>query len=211
MFPMCPYLMQKYHGRRLSAAKGSSSSSGDLLVITTVAFGDQVVACKEWDPDTMTWDWPSNPTEFTATGKTQPPAAEVQKLTSLICSDPEKAGDQIRTAVQAGGSQAQVAVYAIFSADCPDEEAASTAYGAAIDVVNTGDPANVDAVGSWFANFAKAADEVGIPVCMSLAVVDTATAEAQQKKDYHSSGPAPSASKKGSRKAGSASRAAGRR
>ena len=64
-----------------------------------------------------------------ATGKTQPPAAEVQKLTSLICSDPEKAGDQIRNAVQAGSSQAQVAVYAIFSADCPDEEAASTAYG----------------------------------------------------------------------------------
>lgn len=62
---------QKYQpprqGRRLSAtkkAKGSSSPSSELLVITTVAYGDNVVACKVWDPDTMTWDWPSNPPEF---------------------------------------------------------------------------------------------------------------------------------------------------
>lgn len=143
---------------------------------------------KPTDPAPPLPDPPTLP-RAAATGKTQPPAAEVQKLTSLICSDPEKAGDQIRNAVQAGSSQAQVAVYAIFSADCPDEEAASTAYGecggsgggvaagsaacsaccimyvatkpslsfapapcsagAAIDVVNTGDPANVDAVGRW--------------------------------------------------------------
>ena len=53
----------------------------------------------------------------------------MQKLTSAICSDPEAAGEQIRTAVQAGGSQAQAAVYAIFAADCPDEAAAGDAYG----------------------------------------------------------------------------------
>ncbi len=22
------------------------------------------ISAQEWDPDTMTWDWPSNPTEF---------------------------------------------------------------------------------------------------------------------------------------------------
>lgn len=31
---------------------------------------------------------------------------------------------------------------------------------------------------SWFKSFAEAADQVGIPVCMSLAIVDTSTAEA---------------------------------
>lgn len=142
---------------------------------------------QEWQPDTLTWEWPSNPTEFSecrwgwvqaqvlswrgaashqslslhaspicfpflsetdlplcpalprpapprpaaaaASGKAQPPAADVQKLTSAICSDPEAAGEQIRTAVQAGGAQAQAAVYAIFAADCPDEAAAGDAYG----------------------------------------------------------------------------------
>ncbi|PRW59916.1 Holliday junction ATP-dependent DNA helicase isoform B [Chlorella sorokiniana] len=201
-------LLKKYQpprqGRRLAA-------SDELLVITTVAFGDNVVACKVWDPDTMTWDWPSNPTEFTAAGKAQPPAADVKKLSSLICSDPEAAGDQIRTAVQAGGSQAQAAVYAIFTADCPSEDAASEAYGAAIDAVNSGDPDKVDAVSSWFTNFAKAADEVGIPVCMSLAVVDTSTAEPKETRDFHATGPAPAA-KKSSRKASpAASKTAGRR
>lgn len=73
---------------------------------------------------------PLSPPSTAAAGKTQPPAADVQKLTSLICSDPESAGDQIRTAVQAGGSQAQVAVYALFTADCASEDAASDAYGA---------------------------------------------------------------------------------
>ncbi len=43
-----------------------------------------------------------------AAGKTVPPSADVQKLTSLICSDPEAAGDQIRTDVDKGGAGAQV-------------------------------------------------------------------------------------------------------
>ena len=58
----------------------------------------------------------------------------MQKLTSLICSDPEAAGDQIRSGVQAGGARAQAAVYAIFAADCGDEEAPGDAYGGCWDV-----------------------------------------------------------------------------
>ena len=114
---------------------------------------------QEWQPDTLEFDWPSNPTEYcefdgacaahlmgglalvymqgntaqgpaaastracsvspssacppnrtpaAAAGKTVPPSADVQKLTALICSDPEAAGDQIRTAVDKGGAGAQV-------------------------------------------------------------------------------------------------------
>lgn len=62
-----------------------------------------------------------------ATGSTVPPAADVEKLTNFICSDPKAAGDEIRTAVQAGGSQAQTAFFAIFAADCEDK--ADEAYG----------------------------------------------------------------------------------
>ncbi|KAI7839447.1 hypothetical protein COHA_006848 [Chlorella ohadii] len=136
-----------------SGSSGSSKNASDLVLTTTVAFGDSVVACK--------------------------------KLTSAICSDPEAAGEQIRTAVQAGGSQAQAAVYAIFAADCPDEAAAGDAYGAAIDAVNDGDASKIDQVSSWLSNFAEAADAVGIPVCMSVAVVDMATDEATQTRDFH--------------------------
>lgn len=42
---------------------------------------------------------------------------------------------------------------------------------------------------SWMANFAKAADEVGIPVCLSLALVDPATGEATETRDFHVTGP----------------------
>ena len=38
---------------------------------------------------------------------------------------------------------------------------------------------------SWLSNFAEAADAVGIPVCMSVAVVDMATDEATQTRDFH--------------------------
>lgn len=38
---------------------------------------------------------------------------------------------------------------------------------------------------SWLSNFADAADAVGIPVCMSLAVIDMQTDEATQKRDFH--------------------------
>lgn len=69
------------------------------------------------------------PPHAAAAGSTVPPAADVEKLTTLICSDPEAAGKQILSAVQAGGSKAQVAVFAIFSADCDNEEAPGDAYG----------------------------------------------------------------------------------
>ena len=44
---------------------------------------------------------------------------------------------------------------------------------------------------SWFTNFAKAADEVGVPVCMSLALVDPKTGAAADTRDFHVTGPAP--------------------
>lgn len=69
------------------------------------------------------------PPHAAAAGSTVPPAADVEKLTTLICSDPEAAGKQILSAVQAGGSKAQVAVFAIFSADCDNEDAPGNAYG----------------------------------------------------------------------------------
>ncbi|PRW58962.1 Pyruvate phosphate dikinase,PEP pyruvate-binding [Chlorella sorokiniana] len=119
-----------------------------------------------------------------AAGKTVPPSADVQKLTSLICSDPEAAGDQIRTTVQNGGADAQTAVFALFAADCKDEEATSDAF-AIIDAVNTGDPADIDTVSSWFTNFVEAADAVAIPVCLSLAVVDSDTGRASDQRFFH--------------------------
>ena len=48
---------------------------------------------------------------------------------------------------------------------------------------------------SWLENFAKAADEVGVPVCMSLAVVDMTTDEAVETRDFHATGPVPKSAK----------------
>ena len=50
------------------------------------------------------------PRSAAANGTTVPSKADVQKLTDLICSDPEAAGDQIRTSVEKGGKAAQVGV-----------------------------------------------------------------------------------------------------
>lgn len=119
---------------------------------------------QEWLPDSLEWDWPNNPVEYSeapaawlsivrtahecssgeaqcwmgklgddqcqhpgaccqplprmcptprsaaANGTTVPPKSDVQKLTALICSDTEAAGEQIRTDVQKGGKAAQVGV-----------------------------------------------------------------------------------------------------
>ncbi|KAI7841828.1 hypothetical protein COHA_004357 [Chlorella ohadii] len=108
-----------------------------------------ILVVQEWQPDTLEFDWPSNPTEYTAAGKTVPPSADVQKLTSLICSDPEAAGDQIRTDVDKGGAGAQAAVFSIFAADCDDEEAPADAFDTIKDAVTSGDPADIDAVSRW--------------------------------------------------------------
>lgn len=51
------------------------------------------------------------------------------------------------SAVQAGGPEAQSAVYALLNADCPDVlDAGSETYSAAIDAVTSGDPADLPAV-----------------------------------------------------------------
>lgn len=52
---------------------------------------------------------------------------------------------------------------------------------------------------SWLENFAAAADAVGIPVCMTVAVVDMTTDEAVETRDFHATGPAPGASGKSSK------------
>jgi hypothetical protein len=70
----------------------------------------------------------------------------LQAFSLLICQDPRAAGNQLRDAVQAGGQQAQTAVYSLLNADCPDDSASSQAYSAAIDSVNSGDPADLQAV-----------------------------------------------------------------
>lgn len=38
---------------------------------------------------------------------------------------------------------------------------------------------------SWLANLAAAADAVGVPLCVSLAVVDPSTGEASNSKEFH--------------------------
>lgn len=160
-------------------AGGTKKAPADQQVVTTtIAFGSQVVACKEWQPDSLSWDWPASPTEYGercgisacgpqalkppqpaspdnapphpapapagASGSSQPPAAQVRKLAALVCSDPEAAGAQLLSAVEGGGAAAQAAVFALFQADCPDDAAASDAYGAAIDAKNDGDPAHLE-------------------------------------------------------------------
>lgn len=37
----------------------------------------------------------------------------------------------------------------------------------------------------WFSNFVAAADAVGIPVCVGLALVDPATGEALEEREFH--------------------------
>ncbi len=49
-----------------------------------------------------------------AGGSEKPDPTAVQTFVQQICSNPQAAGQQFRTAVQAGGSQAQVAVLALF-------------------------------------------------------------------------------------------------
>lgn len=55
---------------------------------------------------------------------------------------------------------------------------------------------------SWFTNFAAAADQVGIPVCLSLALVDMGTQEAVEERTFHVTGP-PRGASKGSKGSGS--------
>ena len=64
-------------------------------------------ACSPAWPTTLKHASHTHPSAAAA-GKTVPPSADVKQVTALICSDPEAAGDQIRTAVDKGGAAAQV-------------------------------------------------------------------------------------------------------
>lgn len=57
---------------------------------------------------------PQNVPAADASGSEKPDPAAVQALVQQICSDPQAAGERFKTAVQAGGSQAQVAALALF-------------------------------------------------------------------------------------------------
>lgn len=63
-----------------------------------------------------------------AKGKTVPPAADVKRVESQICSDPRSAAKELTKAIQAGGSHAQLWVYSLFDADCTDPSAVADTY-----------------------------------------------------------------------------------
>ena len=91
----CSYSAQEYHARPhnrkllaplvpgLGGSSGSNTTSGNStspssgkaggkassdVVTTSIAYGTRVVACKEWDPDTASWDFPDKPTEYSEWG-----------------------------------------------------------------------------------------------------------------------------------------------
>ncbi|KAL4435929.1 hypothetical protein ABPG77_000691 [Micractinium sp. CCAP 211/92] len=147
-------------------------------------YGSVVTTCRTYN--TSVGDWIRGKTRYDAKGSAIPSTSAVTTLKSLICSDQRAAAKQILSAVEAGGSQAQVAVYALLNADCP-----SSGSGTASPVSKTcegrgiGDPADLAATKAFFTAFAKAADAVGIPVCATVALVDDASGSVLEQTQYH--------------------------
>ncbi|KAL4458821.1 hypothetical protein ABPG75_013686 [Micractinium tetrahymenae] len=134
--------------------------------------GGILVACQAYDPD--------------ASGTEKPDPAAVQKLVEQICSSPEAAGQQIKTAIQAGGSQAQVAALALFQeASCSDKRATDTAYLAAVDAVNTGKASDLAATQQFFTQMISAANAVGVPMCLTIVAVDRGGRLVYGQWQYH--------------------------
>ncbi|KAI3436116.1 hypothetical protein D9Q98_002174 [Chlorella vulgaris] len=186
-------------GRKLEQWVPVAGGTSGPTLRTTVNIGFTQVPCLAFSPLVQDWTTSNSPTLYTATGNTRPPFNETEDLISRICQDPLAAGTDIASAVQAGGQEAQTALVALLSADCPpNNEAGPASYSAAIDQVNpSGDPADLDEVSSWFTNLAAAADDVGVPLCASIAVVDP-TGGVVEAHTFHTSGIAAPAAESGS-------------
>lgn len=63
-----------------------------------------------------------------AKGKTVPPVADLKKVESQICSDPQSAAKQLTKALQAGGAQAQLWVCSLMNANCTDSSGPVDTY-----------------------------------------------------------------------------------
>ncbi|PSC76273.1 hypothetical protein C2E20_0687 [Micractinium conductrix] len=164
---------------------GGGKTPATASLYTSISAGEQKVTCDVWDEGVGGWDMPRTAQEWTAKGTRQPKASDISQFTKQICDDPRGAGKALLDAVKAGGQQAENWVFALFNADCPQEEAAAMTYQYAIDAVNTGDPADLQPTKTWFTSLVKAADAVGIPLCASVALVDESDGSLIEQTPFH--------------------------
>ncbi|EFN53370.1 hypothetical protein CHLNCDRAFT_137132 [Chlorella variabilis] len=184
--------------RQRAGVLDPSTAAEEPILTTAISVGEETTACQTFSPYTLEWGYSRSAVDYGANGTSQPDLSDVQALIARICRSPAAAGSRIMSAVQAGGPEAQSAVYALLNADCPDVlDAGSETYSAAIDAVTSGDPADLPAVAEWFTNLAEAADAVGIPLCASAAVIDPTTGELLQEEFFHTGAAGPAESPQG--------------
>ncbi|KAL4435928.1 hypothetical protein ABPG77_000690 [Micractinium sp. CCAP 211/92] len=172
--------------RKLLASQPSAvPPTASVHTILSLALNGSA-ACEMWSEEFGSWGMPSGAKQYVAKGKTVPPAADLKKVESQICSDPKSAAKQLTKSLQVGGAQAQLWVYSLMNANCTDSSGPVDTYEySSIDAVNPGDPSDLAATKAYFTAFAKAADVVGTPLCFSVALVDGATGKVLEQSTHH--------------------------
>ncbi|PSC76728.1 selenate reductase [Micractinium conductrix] len=165
-------------------AATDGNATGDWL--TTFSMwaeeGENGTTCQTFEPG-YGWDYADPTIEYDAAGGFKPKPEDVRAVECKLCVDVTEGGEAFRQAVLRGGADAALYVHTLFAARC--EDAAHASWQAAIDAVNTGDPADLAATKEFMAKFVGAANWAGVPVCMSWALVDTSTDTPVQQAEYH--------------------------
>ncbi|PSC77051.1 carotenoid oxygenase [Micractinium conductrix] len=173
-------------GAQIVTTTTTGAFPSDAQVKTSTALGGIATTCDKYDPGTG--EWARDPSvRYDASGGSTPDAQAVSKLVQTICNGTAReAGKQVLDGIQAGGSQADVAVAALFQqAPSQCSNAGDDAYVTAADAVNTGAVADLQATQAFFTNLVAAANSVGLPMCMSIAVLDKEGKTVLDSFEYH--------------------------
>lgn len=117
-------LIVKFIGTREAAGEGPLAQTSEVCRAGLLCGPSCPLAHLAW-PGPRLAHLSARPPSTDAKGSTVPKTSDVANLTSLICNNQRAAARQLYQAIKSGGTQAQVAVYALFNSNCTDTSAAS--------------------------------------------------------------------------------------
>lgn len=145
--------------------------------------------CVGFGQEDVTLEKVEDPTVHFATGSVAADTSKIQPLVNDICNNTARAVSNIAPMLMNGGSDADVAAAALAQANSRCRATIySTLNGAR---ANANPPPFNDVVRAqrWAANTAKAFDDAGFPICLTVATADRSTNKLLDQSFFYTGGP----------------------
>ncbi|KAL4429826.1 hypothetical protein ABPG77_010943 [Micractinium sp. CCAP 211/92] len=166
---------------------GGDARLPDGNVLYRVNWAPGTVQCLKYAPDsssTMFVDDPSAPA-WRASGSEQPNEQDIKDFAQEICDASKSPGQDILDALEAGGSEAQVAVAALTDDACNNSTARDAAFTDLFSKNEMNDPSTVL---RYISSFVNACDAIGTACCFTVVVLDPSTDAVIDSRTIHTGG-----------------------